>query len=271
MKENLFIRFLYNTILGRSVLKFLVNPNISRASARFLSSSASRCLVPIFVYKNKIDMSQYVIPYEGYKSFNDFFVRIKKEEYMPNINRELIAPCDGLLTVAAISEDCVFRIKHTVYSLGELLQDEELAGDYQGGTALIFRLTPAHYHRYIWCTTGFTYDERLVQGKLHSVRPICHEKVKVFVQNTREYVIINSASIGSVIQMEIGALLVGKITNHNRQRSQMIIAGQEKGYFEYGGSSIVIITEKKIELAHSISNRCRVSDEIPIMLGEKLI
>lgn len=52
MKESLIIKFLYKTVVGRAILKFLVNLSISRASARFLSSSFSKWLVPVFVRRN---------------------------------------------------------------------------------------------------------------------------------------------------------------------------------------------------------------------------
>lgn len=271
MKEGLTIRFLYNTILGRFILKLLVNPVISRASARYLSSSLSKCMVPIFVHKNKIDLSLYAIPEGGYRSFNDFFIRDRKEQFTLSGKEEMIVPCDGLLTMAAIDEDSVFNIKHTTYSLSELLDNVELAKEYQGGTAFVYRMTPAHYHRYVWTATGLICDKRRIDGLLHSVKPICHNKVKVFVQNSREYVVVKKTPIGDIIQMEIGALLVGKITNYNNRKAQMVVAGQKKGYFEFGGSTIVVITKHKVPLVPEILHRELVGDEIPVQCGERLI
>lgn len=48
------------------------------------------------------------------------------------------------------------------------------------------------------------------------------------------------------------------------------IAGQEKGYFEYGGSSIVVLTKDTITLSDEIRNRARQGDEIPVHIGEKI-
>lgn len=271
LKKSYVIKFLYHTVIGRFVLKLLIDPNISRASAWLLSSSFSRCLVPLFVRKNRLDMSYYVVPKGGYRSFNDFFTRHMKEEYIEIAKGELLSPCDGLMTVSDINEDSIFCIKHTEYSLKELLKSEELAQNFQGGTAFIFRLTPAHYHRYIWSTTGFLKNVRRIQGVLHSVQPICHERENVFIQNTREYAIVNNATIGSVLQMEIGALLVGKISNHDCSDNRVVCAGQEKGFFEYGGSSIVILIRGKIELPDEIIFRDLGLDEIPVAIGERII
>jgi len=270
MKESIIIKILYKTVVGRTILKFLVNPGVSRASARFLSSSFSGWLVPFFIRKNNINMTYYQVPEGGYNSFNDFFTRRMKEKYIWFKNGELVSPCDGLLTVSEINDDTVFHIKHTRYSLSELLNSSSLAAKYSGGTAYIFRLTPAHYHRYIWSSTGFILRKEHIDGVLHSVQPVCHEKSKVFIQNTREYAVINTNSVGKIIQMEIGALLVGKISNHNLEWNNMVCAGQEKGYFEYGGSSIVLITGSRAELAEELQYREKLGDEIPVVIGEQL-
>lgn len=55
---------------------------------------------------------------------------------------------------ALINEKSVFHIKNTSYSLKNLLGNECMANEFTGGTALIFRLTPSHYHRYVFCTSG---------------------------------------------------------------------------------------------------------------------
>lgn len=270
MKDSLMIKFLYKTIPGRIFLKLLVNPGISKAFAKYLSSPASRFWIPVFIKKNNINMSSYKIPEGGYKSFNDFFTR-EMEQRIPDEQGELVSPCDGLLTVADINEKSEFNIKHTNYSLSVLLESDELAREYQNGTAFIFRLTPAHYHRYIWSSSGYFCEKKHIDGVLHSVRPVCHEKSKVFVKNTREYALINTPSIGKLIQMEIGALLVGKISNYDWKLSNMVRAGQEKGYFEYGGSSIVVLTKKRVDLAKQLQNRPRIGTEIPVSIGETLV
>lgn len=57
-KETLLIRFLYQTVAGRSILKILV-PWVSRKVGIFLNSKFSRWLVPVFVKKNGINMDEY--------------------------------------------------------------------------------------------------------------------------------------------------------------------------------------------------------------------
>lgn len=268
MKESKIIIFLYTTVLGRAILKILVNPKLSIAMASVMSSPISRLAVPRFIRKNNIDIECYDIPEGGYRSFNDFFTRKKKEEHISHNNGILSSPCDALLTVSPINENSIFNIKHTEYSVGSLLADDKLGEEYVGGTAFIFRLTPAHYHRYNFCADGYFLYNRKIQGVLHSVQPVCHEQTDVFIQNSREYVVIDNNDLGKLIQMEIGALLVGKITNHPVDKNSRIDTGIEKGYFEYGGSSIVVLSKKKLTLSEEITNRVRAGDEIPVCIGE---
>ena len=83
--------------------------------------------------------------------------------------------------------------------------------------------------------------------------------------------VIKNQILGKVVQMEIGALLVGKISNHKRKKQEFVRSGQEKGYFEYGGSSIVVLTKKDAELPEKLLHRDAVGTELPVMAGETLI
>lgn len=269
MKDSLMIKFLYRTVIGRLVLKLLVNPGLSKRAAKYFSSKASTKFIPGFVRKNGIELSLYKVPEGGFSSFNDFFVREKKE--LTVSDSKMVCPCDGLLTYSKISEDLVFNIKHTFYSVAELLGDKGLAGEFVGGTAYIFRLTPAHYHRYIFCTDGILTGKKRIEGVLHSVQPVCHEMTKVFVQNSREYAVIDSREFGKIIQMEIGALLVGKISNRVIDSGSKVVKGTEKGNFEYGGSSIVVLTKQCLDLPDAMKLRVNEGCEIPVFVGETLI
>ncbi len=271
MKESGIVLFLYRTVPGRIMLKILVNPYLSRALSAFFSSRISAFLIPGFVKKNNIDLRQYVIPEGGYRSFNDFFTRRRKRKLNPEPEPELQSPCDGFLTVKEISSDAVFDIKHCRYSIESLLRDKAMADAFAGGTAFIFRLTPANYHRYVFCTDGRIIRRRKIKGVLHCVRPAALERFPVFTENSREYTVIESKRMGKVVQMEVGAMLVGKITNNPAFKpGEMVSGGEEKGYFEYGGSTIIVLTEQRIELNRGLSGRIKSGGEIPVKAGDAI-
>lgn len=278
MKESPVINFLYRTIPGRILLKILVHPFVSKAAAAFFSSGLSAPVIPYFMRKNNIDPDRFITPPGGYSSFNDFFTRKLKEEYRPALPASsgsgpvLISPCDGLLTVKRIREDSVFEIKHVRYELSDLLRNKKLAGSLSGGYALIFRLTPKHYHRYSYAASGRLLAHRTIPGILHCVRPAALSEFPVFVENSRKYTVIRNPEFGRIVQMEIGALLVGKITDlHKAYPGQEVYAGGEKGYFEYGGSTIVLLLENKPPIRNAFLSRDKISGEIPVRIGEPLL
>ena len=269
MKESRLVLFLYRTVPGRILLKILVNPYLSKAVSVFLSSRISAFLIPGFVRKNGIDMHQFVVPEGGYSSFNAFFKRKRRRRSCPEPKPELQSPCDGFLTVKHINRDSMFYIKHNSYSTESLLRDKAMADGFSGGTAFIFRLTPANYHRYAFCADGKIICRRRIKGVLHCVRPVALERIPVFTENSREYVVIENKSMGKIVQMEVGAMLVGKITNYQTSGpGQTVTGGAEKGYFEYGGSTIIVLTEHRVKLSRELFNRSKRDGEIPVTAGE---
>lgn len=270
MKESAAVRFLYRTVPGRTVLKLLTGRRVSEAAGRFLSSGLSRGLVPYYIRKYKIDMSDIRIPEGGFSSFNEFFIRKRRNDDCPGVQDGVISPCDGFLSVVPVERNTVFAVKHTGFSLEELLKDPKLAGRFQDGTALIFRLTPANYHRYCYVADGQVLRHRRLSGKLHCVRPVALEAFPVFAQNTREYQVIRTDRLGWMIQMEIGAMLVGRIRNHRRfSGAGRVSAGEEKGYFEFGGSTILLLFQKDaVRVREELYARKNADGEIPVRKGE---
>lgn len=269
-KESASLRFFYHTAVGRLLLKPLVAPCISKLIGAFMSSSLSRPLIGRFVKKNGIRLSDYEDT--RYRSFNDCFTRKIKAENrpIPMDANSFIAPCDALLSAYPIREDSVFHIKGSDYSVSGLLGGNVVLADkYKGGTALVFRLCVHHYHRYIYLDHGTKGKNVFLKGKLHTVRPIALETFPVFVQNCREYTVMETESFGAVTQIEVGALLVGKIQNHHEEHTFM--RGEEKGMFLYGGSTIIVLTQKDtVRFDERIFSATERGEEIEIRMGDVL-
>ena len=127
------LKFLYRTITGRMILKFLTRPSLSNACGRFLDSDLSHFLIQPFVKENGICVSDYEM--DDVRSFNDFFSRKIKEGLRPidMDEKHLIAPCDGLLSVWKIREDTVLPVKQSNYTVSSLLRNPKLATHYRDG------------------------------------------------------------------------------------------------------------------------------------------
>lgn len=176
----------------------------------------------------------------------------------------LRSPCDGYLSRIPIRKNEIFDIKHTKFTLEDLLQSPRLAREFQDGCACIFRLTPADYHRYCYAAEGKVIFQKKIPGRLHCVRPIATTAVPVYAQNAREYQVIETRRFGRVVQMEVGALMIGRITNLPPGESGEVKAGQEKGYFEFGGSTIVVLLKKGVLDGSDES-------EIPVRRGDTIL
>jgi len=260
---------LYTTSTGRFLLKILTAPAISKMAGSFMNSSLSKIMIKNFIKKNHIDMSEYKT--ENWESFNDFFTRDLRPGTRVVDERplSLVAPCDGYLTTYDITPDSEFVIKNTVYTVGDLLQNKRLADEYMGGRCLVFRLTPADYHKYIYPDTGAKGKNIRIEGLLHTVRPVAFEKYPVFTANTREYAILRTNNFDDIIFMEVGAMLVGKIVNYHQEHQ--FIRGEEKGQFEFGGSTIIMLIKKDIAIIDTHIKDCNaLGKEYKVKLGESI-
>lgn len=103
------------------------------------------------------------------------------------------------------------------------------------------------------------------------MNPVANRYVAVFKENSRSYCMIRSQHFGDIIQMEIGALMVGRISNHNKNGGVRVAQGEEKGCFEFGGSTIVLLLEKdKASVCEDLLKNTREGYETKVRQGEKL-
>lgn len=263
-------KFLYTTLPGRCLLKVLTTPGVSALGGRIVSSKTSRLAIPHFVKKHGIDLEECATT--KFSSFNDFFTRELREgaRTIPEEKELLISPCDAHLTIHHVGRDSGFSIKNALYTVSELLGgDEVLARRYDGGVCCIFRLTPKQYHRYCYIDDGVKEGNRKIRGVLHTVHPIAGSRYRVYATNSREFSVLHTRSFGSVVQMEVGALMVGKICNYHE--SHAFTRGEEKGRFEFGGSTIVLLFEEgSVTFDPQVLAASQKGCEVLVHLGEPI-
>lgn len=260
--------FLYKNFFGRIVLKIATKRFVSRIGGWYLNKKKSTKYIDNFIKDNNIDMSDY--PKVEYKSFNEFFSRKIKDNkrVFSGSKKDFCAPSDSKLIVYKIDDKKEFIIKDKKYTLESILRDKNLAKAYKNGYFLVFRLSVDDYHRYAYIDNGKVQRTKQINGIFHTVGPIAFDKYKVFQENQREYSVLKTENFGEIIQMEIGAMMVGKIVNHNVKKFSR---GEEKGYFLFGGSTIVIIVKENVlEIDQDILNNSSVLMETKVKQGEKV-
>ena len=264
------LRFLYNTAVGRCILRLLICKPISSVAGFFLDRRISSLFVKRFIKSNNIDMTDY--ENRKFRSFNDFFTRGVKDGARPVCKDEnaFVSPADARLSVYPITPDRYFTVKSVDYTIADLLENTELAERFSGGYCMIFRLAVDNYHRYGWCADGQAESTVHIKGKYHTVQPIAMRRYPIFRENVREYTVLNTEKFGTVVQIEVGALMVGRICN-NEKSGCIAVKGQEKGRFEFGGSTVVVLTEKdKVKLDDEFFVNTENELETNVKYGEKI-
>ena len=264
------LEVIYGHALTRMLLRPFLSPAVSDICGKFLSTRLSRRIVPSFVKKNHIDLGIY--EKQEFDSYNAFFTRKIKAEQRPINDQKniLISPSDGKVTAYPITQKGRFWIKHTQYTAAQLLKDERLAERYMGGWIYVIRLTVDDYHRYCYVADGRKSRQRKIRGVLHTVNPVANDYYPIYKMNSREYCLLKTKEFGTILLMEVGALMVGKINNHEEDSAQ-VKRGDEKGMFEFGGSTIVVMTEPGMTKPDKdIIQNTKVQAETLVKMGEPI-
>lgn len=267
--QDRFLEKMYGSAIGRAILKPLVNPILSQAGGRILDSRISALAVPAFIRHAEIDMKDY--ERRKFRSYNDFFTRQLREgaRKINMVPEHFISPCDSRVSVYPIDGKCHVKIKHTSYTVSELLKNPVLAKRYEGGYIWVFRLCVDDYHRYIYIDDGFESRRVHIPGVLHTVNPVANDVYPIYKENTREYALLKTMNFGTVLMMEVGALMVGRIENVPLRGR--VKRGKEKGNFAFGGSTIVLMTQKnRVMPDPDIFRNSEYGIETRVHLGEKI-
>ena len=130
--------FLYSTVLGRTLFKCLQKAGFFRLAAWFLHTKASRLLIPGYIKNNGLDMQ----PFAGqaYASFANFFARKRNDCQFEDNPDTLISPCDSLLSIYPVTEDMTIPMKGSLYTLTDLVPDEDVAPLFRGGEFMEIRV-----------------------------------------------------------------------------------------------------------------------------------
>ena len=187
------------------------------------------------------------------------------------------------------------EIKGNFYSIEKILK-APCPEFLKGGTLLIFRLSLPDYHRYIFPAEGKLLRTKKIKGRLDSVRKEAAH-FKAFSENKREVSLLELTGMGKILHVEVGAMLVGHIHNHMElktfsdkgdqnkkknlgektyksdrryQQAFRFTAGEEKGYFSLGGSTIVEMLSDKIVIDEDLFENTKKGLETKLEIGERI-
>ncbi|MGI5901131.1 MAG: phosphatidylserine decarboxylase [Desulfitobacteriia bacterium] len=271
-----YLSWLYQTKSGSFFLQTLIKRKlVSYLYGKMQDTSLSKTKIKRFIAENKIDMTEALVEDpSAYRTFNDFFTRQLKPEARPIIreNHVFISPADGrILAWENIVSEKPLPIKGRYCGLAELLQNRKLAREYMGGTCLIIRLTPADCHRFYFPDQGTPSYPIKIKGAYYSVNPKALSKIpNLYSQNKRELTIFYSQNFGKLLMVEVGATFIGSIVQTYRPEKP-VLKGSEKGYFKFGGSTIILILKNnKMKVDEDLLINTSRGLETKIKIGEQI-
>lgn len=267
------IKFLYSSGWGAPLVH--ASAKISFFSAAFgwvQKTSFSKKKIKPFIDQFEVDAAEFLDDVSAYQSFNDFFIRKLKKSCRPIANSDLVIPADARYWFYQdISKTPGFIVKNQKFDLGKLLEDDLLADRYAQGSMLIARLCPTDYHRFHFpcdCVPG---PSKLINGYLYSVNPVAIRKnINIFTENKRSICQLETEKLGKVLYLEIGATSVGSICQTYKP-GDFYAKGSEKGYFSFGGSSLIVIFEEgKIVFDQDLLEATKQGFEIRCLIGQSM-
>lgn len=270
-----YLKWVYTSPVGKSLTELFIKKKLfSNLYGRYCDSKYSAKKIDAFIKDFDIDMSLCENPSIKFSNFNEFFIRKLSKESRPVSTDKniLVSPGDGRLSAYEnIDLDNIVQVKGFTYSLRELLKDDKVAKEYEGGTCLILRLCPTDYHRFHFVDDGVCGETKKISGRYYSVNPIALERIpKLFCENKREWSIFKSENFGEIIHVEVGATCVGTIIQ-TYTPGQKVKKGDEKGYFKFGGSTTILFLKKdKVKIDEDIVYQTTLGIETKVIMGENI-
>ncbi len=272
------VKWLYESNGGHFLGHLLCKKPLSYLYGLYQDLPLSKSKVAPFIEKFHINMDEY-LPEKGrsqedpYSSFNKFFIREFKEGVRDfGESSSLAAPAEArYLGHERISPETTYPVKGDFLTAKDLLSSPKWENTFEEGPLLIARLCPVDYHRYHFPDDGKVLDSYPVHGEYHSVNPIALSyKNDIFIRNERFVTILETENFGKIAYIEVGAICVGKIIQSHNLKDDFK-RGQEKGYFLFGASTVVILGEKnKWQISHDILNNSKNKRETYIKLGDAI-
>ena len=243
--------------------------------------------LPLWAMASFAADSMYNIPLynensKNWKTFNEFFYRefngANKKGHSPlrpiaepGNNNVITSPADctykmmypidedgNVLGINGMPTSLKLKNTHTVYTVGELLQDDKLAEAFHGGTFVHYFLSPFDYHRFHSPVDGKVKECKAVQGNVfldvelngdgefHA--PDSSKGGYEFNQSRGVFVVDAGDPIGLVAAVPIGMAQVSGVDMYTKLKGKKVEKGDEFGKFRFGGSDTILLFQKNPNL-----------------------
>lgn len=268
------ILLLYRSWFGWILRLLVTQPWVGKFVGWYYQKSFSARGIKKFITRHHLIMDDFVVPVNGYQSFNDFFIRRLKPgaRVIAQGDEAFLAPADSkLLVFPVIRDSMTFFVKHLPFNLERLLNNSILAKSYHGGSMAVFRLAPYDYHRFHFPIDGVLGQPIEIEGGYDSVNPVVYKSgMQPLITNKRTIIPLHNDKFGRILMIPVGALFVASIIVTARAGST-VSKGDEAGYFQFGGSTVILLAEKgTINYKDMFIQNTQKGLETAVVVGENI-
>lgn len=252
--------------------------HLSRLVGELWSQPESKKLIPKFIKGMNVNVSELEKDPSDFISLNAFFARPVNLNKRPFENgapdsMSIYSPSDGVvLAYQNLDRARKHFIKGKKFTLDQLLDnDEKLISLVKGGAMIIIRLRPRDVHRIhspLKSQVGTPYWAG-TQLNTVKVNIIARPDVDVFVNNIRLIMPLHNNLIDTYVLIAIGAPLIGSVVMTVKP-GDMVEPGQEIGYFQYGGSTIILLLPPDLSIEWKITMDKPLEAESPTWIRKTL-
>jgi phosphatidylserine decarboxylase len=260
--------------LVRNVLNVLFNRRwYCSLYGKWVDRKASQKNIKKFIETFHIDLNDIEKPVDQYPNLNAFFSRKLKPKSRPFVQDASIfcSPADGKVFVyPQLDERTLLPIKGSHVNIEALLASESDARPFHGGAACIVRLAPYDYHRFHFPTDGQASPPKDIRGRYYLVNQLALVlKPDLFAHNKRAVTYIETETFGRFAYIEVSGFAVGRIIQTHTPGA--VKCGQEKGYFQFGGSTLVLLFEPdKVNFDQDLITHTQANLEVQVQTGTQI-
>jgi phosphatidylserine decarboxylase len=231
----------------------------------FSRSRLSRFIVPSFARIYQLNQDEMENQLQEFPTLHDLFVRklkvdVRKVDTHPN---SVVSPVDAIIADSGtIKESSQIEVKGKIYSVEEMLGDQETVKKYLNGIFIILYLSPSHYHRIHSPVTGKVLKQWTLGSKSFPVNKwgLKYGK-KTLSKNYRVVTEVKTAN-ASVAIVKVGAMFINSI--EITYAGDQLEKGKEMAYFSFGSTVILLFEKGRFQIDSSI---CIPGE---IKMGEKI-
>jgi phosphatidylserine decarboxylase len=228
------------------------------------------------------DLNEVELALGDYDTFGDFFARKLKPGARPLADNEsaLIAPCDGVIAaLGTVTDGTLIQAKGLNYRLADLVVDEAMAQQFDGGSYTTIYLSPRDYHRVHAPLDARIVAYDYVPGELWPVNlRVASKRDGLFTQNERVVIWLDSPRAGRVAVVMVAATGVGNMrlvqrdldsvqfrAAHEHRRIEVdepVHRGDELGAFRLGSTVVMVFERGGVTLDGAIGASVRFGEQL---------